>query len=274
MGIFGRLFRSELTDEEKNAVVQAVNAQFEEEGFSEATIRRFCVAREWEEQAIVQTVKAHVEWRKANLPIERTPVMDRVLESGRVRILRRGKDPIICYDFMWGRMLLDGFKDDDIIATVVWAIEDVLAEADPLCAEGEQAQYVSVVTGGPPPIAYIKKAGAIFEPNYPERLKQCVVYPIPHWMKSVADAIIMLLPKRTQKKFVLLAEEEEFLGITGLSAEDLPDILKGGIEAGWVRREKIALADESTREQLPEVYVEAMKDPDLATQMAMSQVSC
>jgi len=271
--MFKRWFGKELTDEEKRQFVTIVRNKFEKEDLSEATARRFAAAREWDEAATVTMLEEHFKWRKATLPIERTPAIEKVLASGRVRILRRGKEPIIAVDFMWGQFLLDDFNEDDIIAAQCFVNEDVLAEADALCPEDQPATYIALSTGGPPPTPFVKKVSPIFDINYPERCDKAIIYPIPRWMIYVANAILLLLPKRTRDKFIFLSEESELCDATGLNAADLPEDLKGGIEGSRARREK-ALEDERTKGQLPDVYLDALANPDQAQAVAMSQAAC
>lgn len=271
--MFKRWFGAELTDEEKSKFVETVQSKFEADTFSVATIRRFCIAREWDEAAVVAMLEEHKKWRSATLPIEKSPAIERVLESGRIRVLRRGREPVVAVDFMWGKFLLDDFNEDDIIAAQFFTLEDIIAEADAAGPEDQPAQYIAVSTGGPPPTAFIKKISPLFDVNYPERAGKGIIYPIPRWMKYVADVILLLVPKRTRDKFIMLAEEEEFLQETGMKSEELPETLKGGIDADRARRDKAA-EDERTKEQLPEVYKEAIANPDMAQQVAMSQAAC
>jgi len=272
--MFKRWFGTELTAEEKSALVTKIGEKFEADNFSKATICRFCQAREWDEAAIVTMLEDHVKWRKATLPIERTPAIDRVLDSGRIRVLRRGQEPLIAVDFMWGQFLLDDFNEDDIIRAMCFVNEDVLAEADAASPEDQPAKYIAVTTGGPPPTPFVKKISPIFDINYPERCGKGVIYPIPTWIKFVANAILLLIPQRTREKFIMLSEEAELCETCGLSAEDLPEDLKGGIEGSRARREK-AMEDDRTRSQLPEVYKDALLTEGQGNQsVAMAQAAC
>lgn len=271
--MFKRWFGAELTDEEKSKFVETVQSKFDVDTFSAATVKRFCIAREWDEAAVVSMLEEHKKWKSETLPIEKSPAIERVLESGRIRVLRRGKEPVVAVDFMWGKFLLDDFNEDDIMAAQFFVLEEVLAEADAASPEDQPAQYIALSSGGPPPTAFIKKISPIFDVNYPERCGKGIIYPIPRWMKYVADVILLLVPKRTRDKFIMLAEEDEFCKETGLTSEEVPENLKGGIDADRERRDKAA-EDERTKAQLPEVYKEALANPDMALQGAMSQAAC
>jgi hypothetical protein len=271
--MFSRFFKRELTDEQKAEAVQTLRAGFPNEEFADATLRRFLVAREWDQAASTEMLQKHVEWKKATLPMQRTSTIEGVLESGRIRVLRRGKLPVICVDFMWGKFLLEGFSEDDIINAQISVLEDVLAEADAACQDGGEAAYIAVSTGGPPPKEFVKKISPIFETNYPERLGSAIIYPIPRWIEWVANAILLLVPARTREKFLMYSEEAAFLEKTGLAAEDLPEDLKGGIE-GTRKRAEEAMKDEKARDQLPEEYKQAVNNPDANLQVMMSQAAC
>lgn len=291
--MLARLFgKTELTDAQKLEMISSVRGtlfcqaeaihgkcltkqeMLEEGSLSDATLRRFCVAREWEEAQIVEMLQAHLKWRKETLPMERTPAIERVLESGRIRVLRKGKTPIMVTDFLWGEFLLDeNITAEDIIAAQICLTEEVLAEADAASAEDEPAQYIAVTTGGPPPVPFIKQIAPIFEGNYPERCCSGIIYPIPRWLSYVAWAILKLVPERTQKKFVLLSEEAEFCEKTGLSPDELPEDLKGGIEGQKVRRAE-AMTDEKRLAQMPEGFKDAITNADQNVEVLLSQAAC
>merc|ERR1719502_917574 len=120
-------------------MVLSLRNQFVDDSVPDHTIRRFCVAREWDEKAAAEMLRANLKWRRESLPVERSPAIERVLESGRLRVLRRGRVPILAVDFMWGKFLLDDYKDDDIMMAQFLLVEDILAEADALGPEDEPA---------------------------------------------------------------------------------------------------------------------------------------
>lgn len=272
--MFSYFFKKELTDEEKAQMIISLRSEFEDAvakaELSDATLRRFCVAREWDQAAAAKMLRDHLAWREATLPIQRSDAIDRVLDSGRLRILRRGPHPIICIDFMWGGFVTDDCTIDDIIAANIFVVEDVLLEAD---AAGQPAQYTIVSTGGPPSRDVQNKVSGVMEGNYPERLKTAIIYPIPRWAKFVADALLVLLPRRTREKFVLLAEEADLCETTGLSAQDLPERLKGGIDAERQRSDE-AVKDPKRLAAMPDEMIDAIHSAEGGTQTMMAQVAC
>lgn len=271
--MFKRFFGGEPTDQEKVQIAQSVQAKFAADNFSDATIHRFCVAREWDESKIVAMLEEHRAWRAKELPVQRTPGIDRVLESGRLTVVRRGASPILMVDFMWGKFLLDGYDADDIIRAQYLILEDILAEADSLSPQDQPGKFISLSTGGPPPSAFAKKISELFDVNYPERCQKAIIYPIPRMFKHLANVILMLVPKKTREKFSLLSEEQELCEALQMAPQDLPEILKGGMEAMKARREKAA-QDERTKDQLPQEYHDALANPDTALQTSMSQAAC
>jgi len=273
--MLSRLFGREKTEAEKKELIQNVRSKFEgeEEYLTDATMTRFGIAREWDEAKMVEMLTEHLKWRKETLPVQRTPAIERVLESGRIRALRRGKEPVLCVDFKWGSFLLDDFKDDDVIAAQVLLCEEVLAEADAACGPDEAAQYITVSTGGPPPMPFVKKVVPVFDINYPERTKKAIIYPIPTILAYVAWAILKFVPERTRNKFSLLSEEEDLCRESGLTPEELPEDLKGGIEASKARRDE-ALKDEKKLAQMPEGFKDAVTQADTQVAVSMSQAAC
>lgn len=273
--MLSRWFGREKTDAEKKEFIETVRSKFEGENdyLTDGTINRFCIAREWDEAKTVEMLTDHLKWRKETLPVERTPAINRVLESGRLRILRKGKLPVLCVDFMWGNFLLDDFKDDDIIAAQVALCEEALAEADAASTPDQPGQYITVSTGGPPPMAFVKKIVPVFDINYPERTNKAIIYPIPTILSYIAWAILKLVPERTRKKFILLSEEDDFCKETGMSPEELPEDLKGGIEANKARRDE-AMKDDKRMAQMPEGFKDAVTQADTQVAVSMSQAAC
>merc|ERR1711924_162925 len=100
-----------------------------------------------------------------------------------------------------------------------------------------------------------------------------IIYPIPRWLKYVADTVLLLLPRRTREKFVMLSEEEELLEKTGMSQDELPEFLKGGLEAIKARRDQ-ALQDKNRLAQMPEEFQEAVAQSDQDVQVLMTQAAC
>jgi hypothetical protein len=271
--MFSFLFEKALTDEEQVQFIAAVREKVDvsQDKFADAHVRRFCVGSEWDETATVEQLRKHLKWREETLPIERTPAVDRVINSGRITVLRRGKEPIFLVDFMWGRFLLDDFKETDIYKAQILLAEEMLAEADALCPEDEPAQWIAISTGGPPPSGYVGNNIATFVVNYPERCIRAIIYPIPKWLQYVADVILKMAPKRTRAKFVMLSDESELLEKTGLAAADLPESLQGGLTGAYERRDK---AKDDALEQLPQVFMDALTKADHDVQVMMTQAAC
>jgi hypothetical protein len=165
------------------------------------------------------------------------------------------------------------FTEKQTINAQIYVLEDVLAEADAAMDDGEPAQYLSVSTGGPPPRGFVNSITPIFDINYPERLQTAIIYPIPVWLRYIANAILIIVPKRTREKFVMFSDEPDLLEKLGMTSDQLPEDLKGGIEASRIRREK-ALQDQARRDQMPEGFADAVAQGDQEVSVAMSQAAC
>jgi hypothetical protein len=89
--MFKALFGSkEPTDEEKAQMVSSLRGSLDipAEKMSDANLRRFCIAREWNEKAISEMLQGHFKWRGENLPMASSAEIQRVLDSSRIRMLR------------------------------------------------------------------------------------------------------------------------------------------------------------------------------------------
>jgi hypothetical protein len=97
----------------------------------------------------------------------------------------------------------------------------------------------------------VRELHGVMEPNFPERLKMSVLYPIPWVMKAVVHAFISFLPRATQDKFRLCSTPEELCTLTGLEPSALPAELSGGVDAAREAAQEAgvdmqALADATT----------------------------
>jgi hypothetical protein len=268
--------RQELSAQEKVSIISLLRSEFPEELVSNATLQRFLSAHEWNIKAASELVQKHLQWRNATLPIQRTDAIQRILDSGRIRVLRRGIDPVVCVDFMWGKFLEDGFSADDILNAHLSVLEDVLAESDAIHASlpkhevqdkpirllgtasstadqdaGEYGRYIGISSGGVPPLPYIRKLAPVLDANYPERMSTAIIYPIPRIMEGLVPGIKKFINKRDRERFEMFAHEEQLLERTGLRAEDLPEDLRGGMHA-MINRYK-EMKKRMKKEELPSV---------------------
>jgi len=254
----------EPTDEEKAQIISSLRSSLDisAEKMSDAHLRRFAIAREWNEKAASEMLTEHLKWREETLPMAHSAEIQRVIDSGRIRVLRRGKQPIICADFMWGGLLLEeDITKKHILDANIYVLEDVLAEADALMDDGQPAKYLSVCTGGPPPMDFIRYISPTFDINYPERLQTAIVYPVPTLFRYMVKAIMVLLPKRTSDKFCIFSEERDLLEKLGITSDELPEELKGGYQGSKERQNKL-LQDKARMEQMPEGFVDAVAQGD------------
>lgn len=240
-----------------------------------AYLRRFVVANDLDVAKAVKHVKEERAWRKKTFPLTLSEKEQEVFSSGRVRFLGINPDgvAVFSYDFMWGKFL-DGFTADEIVNAQVHMAEDCIAKMKELAPQGP-GRWTAICGGGPPPSEWSKKASAVFERYYPERLQRSLIYPVPLFMKKVVDAIIYWLPERTKAKFSVISTEEELRELANIPTDgpiQLPEDMLGGIDGARERdafkREQqegtgldMSMMDEETRAALEK---QAETDPELS----------
>ena len=210
--------RTVITD--KEADIAALQRSFPDA--SRCTARRFLIARDFDRDPASSMLQAHLEWRRATLPIERTPEIEKVLASPRFRVLRRGTHPVTNTNFMRGEFL-SGTSEQVLILAYIAFTEELLEAADECCAPDEWASCTCICSGGWPPMSFCRKLAAVLEPNYPERLGGTLIYPVPKVVAALVNGAISFLPRRTREKFALLSNEKQLCLKAGLKAEDLPE---------------------------------------------------
>ena len=200
-------------------------------GTDAGTAIRFLKARDWDAESAAAALEAHADWLKTPLgQTARTEEVDAILATDRFRVLRRGAEPVILVDFMWGEFL-GGIDIPTMVRAYVFLARELFEGADTERRPDDPAQAIVICTGGPPPVAYVRALQSVMEPHFPERLRMSVVYPIPWMMKMVVNGFIAFLPRATRDKFRLCATCDELLELTGLSLSEVPVDLQGGAAA-------------------------------------------
>lgn len=197
-------------------------------------LKRFAIANELDVGKAIAHIHQERAWRKEKFPLTLTAQQEEVFTSKRVRYVGVNTEGfgVYAYDFMWGKFL-EGCNVDDVIQAQTFMIENVIAEMREKAPDGP-GRWISICLGGPPPSAWSKKAASVFERYYPERLERVIIYPVPHFMKKVVDAIIYWLPARTKAKFAIISTEEELRELAGIPAGgaiEMPADMLGGIDA-------------------------------------------
>ena len=112
----------EKSAEEKAALITNLVAQVPDETTGAA--RRFLVAREWKLTEAIAMLVSCREWRETVLAkITRTPAIEAVLASPRFRVVKRGSEPVLLVDFLWGGFLKDAEFDDILHACTLPSLE-------------------------------------------------------------------------------------------------------------------------------------------------------
>jgi hypothetical protein len=282
--VFGFLFGTKETPEElekrtlKASEELAAKLGEPEEGQEQdaAYLRRFVVANELDVQKAADHVKQERDWRKKTLPITLTEKEQEVMDTKRIEFLGVNPDgiAIMKFDFMNGKFL-DGFTPEQIINAQIHESEACIAKMKEAKPDGP-CRWTVICVGGSPPSEWSKSAAAIFERNYPERLKNSIIYPVPVFMKMIVDAIVYFLPERTKAKFAVISEEAELRELANIPVDgpiELPESLQGGIEGARARDAALqapseengfdmSTLDDETRKA---VELQAEKDPALAS---------
>ena len=157
------------------ADIAALQRSFPE--VSRCTARRFLIARDFDRGAASSMLQAHLEWRRATLPIERTPEIEKVLASPRFRVLRTGINPVTNTNFMGGDFL-SGTSEQVLLQAYLCFIEDLLEAADECCGPDEWASCTCICSGGWPPMSFCRKLAAVLEPKCARLPPQIAAAPV------------------------------------------------------------------------------------------------
>lgn len=195
---------------------------------TDASLRRFLVARKGDVAAAEHMFAAHLDWRSRAFPMDRGSVVQDILEEKR-RFIRLGTDsdgrPVICCDFLWG-FFLEGVSAEDCIRAALIFLEGELALAD--AAGIHQARVLCY--GGPPPLEFAATISAILSTNYPERTCVAVIYPVPPMIARTVRLFLWFLDEGTKSKVRIEHKESDILSLLQISIEDLPLRMRGGLK--------------------------------------------
>ena len=187
-----------------------------------STARRFLVASHWALDAAEAMLRSHLQWRDS-LPSEPSREVQRLLDSSRFRLLQGGSAPILLVDFKWGGFFNGGVDFDDAVASYIAALESIPSiSCMEQAASRTDAKLTIVCIGGPPPLSYGRAISALFEANYPERLAQAIIYPVPSWVVRFINSVIAFLPVNV--RHVTCSTEAELaraLGFDGVLPNDI-----------------------------------------------------
>jgi len=194
---------------------------------SDASLRRFLIARKGNVDAAEEMFAAHLQWRSRAFPLRREGAVASILNE-RKRLLRLSTDsqgrPVIMVNFLWGYFLEDFTALDCVKASILF-LEHELAAAE---AAGAHEALV-LCYGGPPPVEYGIAIAAILAANYPERTKCAVIYPVPPLIARSVRLFIWFLDEGTRSKVHILHKQREMLALLSLQVADLPEPCRGGL---------------------------------------------
>ena len=216
--------------------------------YSLATLHRFLKARDYDVQKAVDMFTAHVAWRATTLPIVCKPSQQQALQAAQTAnapsgsAARRfyrvqghgtpGQPIVICCVLRQWVNLSDSELDDALGAYIAFIEETArLADSHPDCAHRGQWTLICDCAGlglRTVPMTFLKRINAIFEPNYPERLRASVMVPVPKFIVKIVKAMMVFVAEATRRKFVMVATSKDLAAASGVSENNLPSEL-----AGW-----------------------------------------
>ena len=205
---------------------------------------RFLRARKGDADAATDFLTEHLAWRAANLPI--------AIEDARPELARLKYTPLVCRTADGrtpdGRYVLcirsrlmgkHSYESiEDAAKAIIWIFE--FLERHVLAPLEKVTVLMSRVGAGPQHFdpAWIKTVGRLLQANYPERLFECHVAPVPLIFRGVWETVKWFLDPATRAKVVLHGDVEAFGKV--VPADALPEELGGTAEdcfsvASWLR---------------------------------------
>jgi len=130
---------------------------------------------------------------------------------------------VLVYDAMWGKFL-EGEDEQELLLAFLIYLEEQLAAAK--AQPGHAFAFIHIAVGGPPPISWGQNLSSVLEANYPERLHRAVVFPVPWFLRRVANGMLWFLPARTQEKFVFVSDAGELAEACSIDAQSIPEDIR------------------------------------------------
>merc|ERR1712176_744775 len=96
-----------------------------------------------------------------------------------------------------------GYVVEDEIKALLYVLEEqVIPMMDKSDIDKQKWKVIIDVSGiRSPPLSFLKQLNDIMEANYPERLEQTILLPVPHWLQSIIKGCMVFLDKETSRKF-------------------------------------------------------------------------
>ena len=223
---------SNLSSEQKG-VLDELTEVFCSEGseLDRSDVLRFCVARDFDKEKSQAMLQAHIGWRKATLPIEKTPSVQDSLSKRRFYYLCQDKTndrPIVYVNLL--RYVQDKSYDPQTeLQASLYTIENEVAPRIKRDSVGSHAWSMLLDISGikSPPLAFLQLMNSTYEANYPERLHRMVMFPVNSFVKKIIQGILVFVDPKTRAKFYFVNTVKELVELADVdNVQELGDDVK------------------------------------------------
>lgn len=168
-------------------------------------------------------IEEHSEWRRENLPIERTEEVSKLLNSARFRWLgfNREKQGVAVFNSMRGNFA-DGASSGAVRSACLAYLEDVLAKID--AEPDSKFGYIQIIVNGIPPLLVAREMAPVVGGNYPGRLSKCITV-LPTALQPIGQGLISFLKEGVKKRVAFASTKDQILELANLDPESWPEDL-------------------------------------------------
>jgi hypothetical protein len=186
---------------EREAVLQAVTRRVEKHQLDAAAITRFCIARQWDEEKIVEMIDNHIVWRAATFPIKIEDVREELLKG---KFFACGKDkagrPII---IIRAKFFDPKTRDlDKSLKASIFLLEHVIKKMDAK-SDGKFLMIYDRTDFNMRKnldLDLTKAIAGTLGANYPERLYKSAISPAGGVFRSIWKVAKLFFDERTRAK--------------------------------------------------------------------------
>jgi len=211
----------DVSSEDREAALLSAREQFPNVGVR--VLRYFLARSSFDLNEASPYMNEYNEWRKANLPVERTAEVAKLLNSARYRWLgfNRDKQGVVIFNCMRGKFM-DGASSHSARLAYIAHLEDAVAKVD--AEPDSKFGLVHIVLNGMPPLSLIKDLTPVVGKNFPGRL-QCAVVVLPAALHHIGQGVITFLKESVQRRVAFASSKEQLLQLANFDPEKWPDDL-------------------------------------------------
>jgi len=222
-GLLG-LFSSGPDEKQQRQCVEQLRGRFDNEDVSEECAERFLEVRGWNVDGAAVMLSKTLAWRRENLPVTWDEVRP-VMETGVMEMLDDNAEGHAVWLINLRRLLLVDWSQDAQMHAHIRASVYCAETMANRCAKGTWIAVVNCTGIRMPPHVFMTEFAKVLQANYPGRLHQMLMYPVPRFIVGVVKSFMVMLPAGTSKKVAFLSSFEDLSRQTGLSQKQLPDEL-------------------------------------------------